>query len=57
MKCLKCNSELLVDTSVVYTSEPPQYKAECPNCDYSRFIYCKDYIPEENTVEENSAQR
>lgn len=38
MKCPKCGAELEVDTSIVYTSIPPQYIAKCHNCNYQGYV-------------------
>ncbi len=35
--CPICGSPMFCDRSVVYTSNPPQYKQICPKCGYSRF--------------------
>ena len=32
VKCKYCGSNAIVDTSVVLTSDPPQYNVDCPNC-------------------------
>ena len=36
-ECPLCGTPLVIDKSVVYTSDPPQYKEVCPKCGYSRF--------------------
>ena len=37
-KCAKCGGEAEVDTSVVLTSNPPQYKYHCRECDNYGYI-------------------
>lgn len=36
-ECPLCGTPLVTDPSIVYTSNPPQYKVVCPKCGYSRF--------------------
>jgi len=38
--CPECNGcNAVCDTSMVYTSNPPQYKCDCRDCKYSWYIY------------------
>lgn len=37
-KCDKCGKEVKVDTSIVLTSNPPQYKYNCQNCGNVSYI-------------------
>lgn len=43
MKCKNCGTEMLVDTSVVYTSNPPMYKWKCPKCGCEEFHLVSDF--------------
>lgn len=41
-KCPKCGGDAEVDTSVVLTSNPPQYSAKCTKCGNLFYIYCSE---------------
>lgn len=32
--CDKCGTEMVYNTNIVMTSDPPQRSVECPNCNY-----------------------
>lgn len=46
-KCKKCGSVMEADTSVVYTSLPPQYMYTCLNCGNKEYGYCSENWPDE----------
>lgn len=37
--CFNCGTEMTVDKNIVYTSDPPQYKAWCANCSRSEYVF------------------
>ena len=41
-KCEKCGGKAEVDTSMVLTSNPPQYNYYCPHCGRHGFILCSE---------------
>jgi predicted nucleic-acid-binding Zn-ribbon protein len=51
MKCKNCGTEMLVDNSIVYTSNPPMYKWKCPKCG------CEEYhLTSEHEIDTNTRQ-
>ena len=51
MKCKNCGAEMLVDTSVVYTSDPPMYKWKCPKCGCEEYHLTSEFEIDANTSE------
>lgn len=49
MKCKNCGTEMLVDTSVVYTTNPPMYKWKCPKCGCEEYHLTSEYENNTNT--------
>ena len=52
MKCKKCGTKMVKNTDFAYTSDPLQYKYECPECGYSEIGTAeKDFdIPSEEDI-------
>lgn len=48
IKCPNCGEIVQVDTSMILTSYPPQYKWECPKCGRTGTVNSKDIITFEN---------
>ena len=61
MKCEKCNTEMEIDKSIVFTSNPPMYKAVCPNCKNTSYVGCAQayagWEPVESVVESKPYDR
>jgi predicted RNA-binding Zn-ribbon protein involved in translation (DUF1610 family) len=36
--CPQCGEELLVDTSMSLTSDPPQHRSKCPKCGHTGYL-------------------
>lgn len=41
-KCELCGGKMIVDTSIVLTSIPPQYRTECSKCGHMQYVYIQD---------------
>jgi hypothetical protein len=41
--CPQCGTPMFCDHSVVYTTNPPQYKQICPKCGFSRYKFGGTY--------------
>lgn len=48
IRCPSCGEIVQVDTSIILTSNPPQYKWECPKCGRTGTTSSKDIIAFEN---------
>lgn len=48
IRCPSCGEIVQVDTSMILTSNPPQYKWECPKCGRTGTTSSKDIIAFEN---------
>lgn len=48
IRCPNCGEIVQVDTSIILTSNPPQYKWECPKCGRTGTTSSKDIITFEN---------
>lgn len=48
IRCPNCGEIVQVDTSMILTSNPPQYKWECPKCGRTGTMSSKDIITFEN---------
>ena len=40
--CKKCGEKVYVDTSAIYTSNPPMYQYTCPKCGNVSYVFCHD---------------
>lgn len=50
IKCPNCGEIVQVDTSMILTSYPPQYKWECPKCGRTGYTKQGDIITFENQI-------
>lgn len=46
MKCKNCGAEMHLETSVIYTSYPPQYRWVCPKCSNVHYQECGQALNE-----------
>lgn len=53
-KCKKCGSEAVVDDSIVYTSLPPKYRYECPNCGHIGYVMGSETETKEISIDEKN---
>ena len=51
IRCPNCGEIVQVDTSMILTSYPPQYKWECPKCGRTGTVNSKDIITFENQTQ------
>ena len=40
--CSRCDVPMVADTSIVFTSNPPQYLYECPRCGKKEYGLCSE---------------
>ena len=53
--CPKCHSaHILMNTSIVLTSYPPQYHFKCQECDYEWTDYAKELFPDYAPIRQQS---
>ena len=41
-RCFVCGGKMLIDTSMILTTLPPQYKAICQSCGGEMFLFCSE---------------
>ena len=47
--CSRCDVPMVADTSIVFTSNPPQYLYECPRCGKKEYGLCSENFEDEAT--------
>ena len=47
--CSRCDVPMVADTSIVFTSNPPQYLYECPRCGKQEYGLCSENLEDEAT--------
>lgn len=47
--CSRCDVPMVADTSIVFTSNPPQYLYECPRCGKKEYGLCSENLEDEAT--------
>ena len=47
--CSRCDVPMVADTSIVFTSNPPQYLYECPRCGKKEYGLCSENLGDEAT--------
>ena len=47
--CSRCDVPMVADTSIIFTSNPPQYLYECPRCGKKEYGLCSEIFEDEAT--------